>query len=127
MIENDIAHRRAHWNFENPGANDVAADANKFQTARTTRALCNEPIDTTRENLRNVDERLDVVDDRGLLPEADLAGEGRFIARLGAMAFDGFDKRALLATDVAAGTDKNFEIVVEVAAQDLFSEKACAV
>ena len=86
-----------------------------------------EPIDAACENLRNVDKRFNVVDNGGLLPEADLAGKRRLIARLGAMAFDGFDQRAFFAADVAAGADKNFEIKVEAAADDVFSKKSRAI
>ena len=96
---------------------NVAAHSDKFQAARATGALGDEPIDPACENLRNVDEGFDIVDDRGLLPKADLAGEGRLVARLGAMAFDGFDERAFFTTDVAAGADKNLKIEIHVAAK----------
>src|SRR5258708_19441585 len=121
MNEDNVAHGRAHGYFENAGPAHPAADTDKFQSARATGALSDEPIDAARENLRNVDEGFDVVDDGGFLPEADLARKGRLVARLGAMAFDGFDERAFFATDVAAGADKNFQIEIEVAAEDLFS------
>ena len=127
MIENNVAHGHAHRDFENARAGDVAAHADKFQATRATGALCDEPIDAASENLRNVDKRFNVVDDRRFLPEADLAGKRRLIARLGAMALDGFDERAFFAADVAAGADKNFEIKVEVAAEDFFPKKPRAI
>ncbi len=101
----------------------MAADADKFQAARAASALCNEPVYAASENLRDVDKSLHVVDDGGLLPEANLAREGRLVARFGAMALNSFDERAFFAADVSAGTDKNFELVVEVAAQDFLPEK----
>src|SRR2546427_9709354 len=43
------------------------------------------------------------------------------------MAFDGLDKRAFFATDVAARADKNFQIVVEVTAENFLPEKPGAI
>src|SRR6266849_4621358 len=119
MIEDNVAHWCTHGDFENARAGDVATHTDKFQSARTTAALGDEPIHPASENLRNVDESFNVIDDRGFFPQSDLAGKRRLVARLGAMAFDGFDERAFFATDVAAGTDKNFDI----AAEDFFSKK----
>src|SRR6267154_2861701 len=116
MIENNFTQGHAHGDFENARAGNVAADPDKFQAARAAGALRNEPVNTTGENLRDVDEGFHVVNDGGLLPEANLAREGRLVARLGAMALNSFDERAFFTADVAAGTDKNFEIVVKVAA-----------
>src|SRR5712692_772491 len=127
VIENDVAHRHTHGDFENARARDVTANADKFQAARPAGTLCDKPVDPVGENLRNIDEGLDVVDDGGFLPQTDLTGKRRFVARLGAVPFNGFDERAFFATDVAAGTDKNFEIVLEVAAEEFFSEKPGAI
>src|SRR5713226_3910145 len=127
VIENDLAHGHAHRDFENARARDVTANADEFQATRAAGALCDKPVDPARENLRNVDERLDVVDNCWFLPEADLTRERRLVARLGAVPFNGFDERAFFATDVPAGADKNFEIVVEVAAENFLSEKSGAI
>src|SRR5437016_348912 len=127
VVEDDIADRHAHGNFEDAGVGDVATDADEFQATRATGALSHEPVNPASENLRNVDEGFNVVDDRGLLPETDLPRKRRLVARLGAMAFNGLDERAFLTAYVAAGADKNFEIIIDVAAQDFFSEEASAV
>src|SRR5260370_5482449 len=123
VIENDLTHGRSHRHFENAWACDLAADADKFQAARATGALCDKPVNPASEYLRNVDESFHIVDDRGFLPQADLSRERRLIARLGAMALDGFDERAFFATDIAARTDKHLQVVVEVASQNFLSEK----
>ena len=82
------------------------------------------PIDAARQNLRDVDERFHVVDHRRLLPQTDLAREWRLVARFGAMAFDGLEKRALFPADVATGAHKNFEIKVELAGENSLSQQA---
>ncbi len=61
------------------------------------------------------------------MPDAGLDREGRFVAGLGALAFDGFDQGAFFAADVAAGADKNFQVEVEIGAQDFFAEQAGAI
>src|SRR5215467_11831985 len=122
MLENYLAHRRAHRDFENAGPSNVAADADKFQSARAVRALRDKPIDTAHQDLRHVDERFHIVDDRRLLPQTDLSRKRRLVARLGAMAFDRFDERAFFSADVAPGTDKDFKIELEFAAEDFLSE-----
>src|SRR5882762_6372734 len=83
MIENDITHRRAHGDFENSRMRDMPAYTDKLQSARAIDALRDKPIDPAGENLRDVDERFDIINDGGFLPEADLAGERRLVARLG--------------------------------------------
>src|SRR5216683_2644306 len=99
MIEDNVAHGRTHGDFENARAGDVAAHTDKFQSARTTASLGGEPIHSASENLRNVDESFNVIDDRGFLPQSNLAGKRWLVARLGPMAFDGFDERAFFAED----------------------------
>src|SRR5438132_11952413 len=94
MREDHFSEGSAHGQFENAGTLHVAADPDKFQPARTVDALRDKPIDAARQNLRDVDERFHVVDHRRLLPQTDLAREWRLVARFGAMAFDGLEKRS---------------------------------
>src|SRR6267142_285985 len=126
VIKNDFAHGRAHGDFENSGASHVATDADKLQTARAAQALRGEPIDTPRQNLRHVDESLDVIEHRGLLPETRLHRKRRFVARFGSMPLNRLQQRGFLAADIAAGADKNFEFEVKFAAEDFFPEEAGA-
>src|SRR6266849_9133623 len=120
VVEKNFAHRRAHGYFEYARAHDVSAHTDEFQSAGTAEAGVLEPLDAARQDLRHVRKGLDVVNDRGLLPQAHLSGEGRFISGFGAVAFDGFDQGAFLAADITAGADKNFQIEIHVAAQDSF-------
>src|SRR6266478_3797076 len=126
MIENDFAHGRAHGDFEYSGARHVATDADKLQTTGAPGALRGEPIDTPRENLRHVDESLDVIEHRGLLPQTGLYGKRRLVARFGSMPLNRLHQRSFLAADVAAGADKDFEFEIKFAAEDFFSHEARA-
>src|SRR6266850_1267456 len=126
MMEDDFAHGRAHGDFEYSGASHVATDADKLQTAGAAGALSGEPIDTPRENLRHVDESLDVIEYRGLLPETRLHGKRRLVARLGSMSLNRLHQRGFLAADVAAGADEDFEFEIKFATEDFLSEKAGA-
>ena len=58
--------------------------------------------------------------DRRLVPKTVGPGEGRLVARLGALAFDGLEQRALFAADITAGADEDLEIETQFAAQDVF-------
>jgi len=102
----------------------VAADADEFQAARTIGAGRFVPLGATSEDLRDVGEGFDVVDDGWLLKKTSLAGEGRLVAWIGTMAFEGLKKRGLFAANVAAGADEYFEVKVEVAAEDFLAEDA---
>src|SRR5882724_499680 len=126
MIENDFAHGRAHGDFEYSGARHVATDADKLQTTGAPGALRGEPIDTPRENLRHVDESLDVIEHRGLLPQTGLYGKRRLVARFGSMPLNRLHQRGFLAADVAPRADKNFEFEIKFAAEDFFPEEAGA-
>src|SRR6266850_436453 len=126
VTKNDIAHGRAHGDFEYSGAGHVTTDADKLQTVGAAGALRGEPIHALRENLRHVDESLDVIEHRGLLPETGLHGKRRLVARFSAMTLNRFEQCGFFAADVAARADKNFEIEIKLAPEDLFSEEACA-
>src|SRR5436309_4695949 len=126
MIENDFADGRAHGDFEYSGARHVATDADKLQTTGAAGALRGEPIDAPRENLRHVDESLDVIEHRGLLPETGLHGKRRLVARFGSMPLNRLHQRGFLAADVAAGTDEDFEFEIKFTAEDFFPEEAGA-
>src|SRR5207244_10978575 len=100
-------HASAQGQCEAAGTLHVAAAPDNLQPARTVDALRDKPIDAARQNLRDVDERFHVVDHRRLLPQTDLAREWRLVARFGAMAFDGLEKRALFPADVATRSEEH--------------------
>src|SRR5207302_644850 len=94
--------RRAHRDLVGAGPDDVAADADELQAGRPRLALGLEPLGAAQQDGGGHHERLDVVDDRRLVPEAVGAGEGRLVARLGPLALDRLQQRRLLAADVTA-------------------------
>ena len=80
--------------------------------------------DAAHQNDRRESKRLDVVDDGRLVPKAIRARKGRLVARLGALAFDGFKQRGFFAADIAAGADEDFKIEIEIAAQNVLAEQS---
>ena len=48
----------------------------------------------------------------------------RLVARLGALAFDSFDKRGFFAANVSAGTDENGEVERNIGAEDFFAQQS---
>src|SRR5205823_3236718 len=105
-----------HRHFEDAGIHDIAADADELDAGRSVASGRLHPFDPLREDHRDEEERLDVVDDGRLRPQtaADLAGERRLVARLGALPLDRLEQRALLAADVEARTDENLQIELEI-------------
>ena len=74
---------------------------------------------------RQVGERLDVVDDRGLQVEALGGGEERRLeARHAAVALEALDERGLLAHDVGAGAPVEDDVDGEVGAEDVLADVA---
>src|SRR4029077_1478260 len=113
-----------HWDFEDAGGVDVATDADELHPHRAILALSLEPVSAVRKDGRSEREGLDVVDDRGLVPETVGTGERRLVAWFGALTLDRLQKSALLAANVAARAHENLEIKAQVAAQDFLPKKA---
>ena len=62
------------------------------------------------EDGQHVDQRLDVVDQRGLAEQPDLDRERRLVPRLAAVALDRVEDRRLLAADVGAGAAEELDV-----------------
>src|SRR5436190_9554155 len=127
MVKNQLAIRDPHRNLEDAWRAHVPADADEFRTGRAVYALRLVPVGAARQNGGCIRERFNIVDNRGLLPEALQRRKRRLVARLGALAFDGFEERALFAADVIAGTDEHFQIESQIRAENPLAEEAGAI
>src|SRR5262249_1625279 len=105
----------------------MPAHADEFQSARTIASGGFIPLDAARQNLRSVDKSLDIINDRRLREPPDRPRERRLVARFGAVAFDGLDQRAFFTANVTARTDKQPQIEVQAAAQNIFPQQAGAI
>ena len=76
------------------------------------------------EDLRHVEERLDVVLDGRLAEQPDLGRERRLVPRLAAIALDRLEQRRLLAADIRAGADAQLDVEGEAGAEDVVAEQA---
>jgi hypothetical protein len=104
MMKDDFAHRRAHGDFENSGASNVATDADKLQAARAARALpANQS--TPRARICGTLMKVSTLLSTWAFAETRLHGERRFVARFGAMPSIAH-QRGFLSADVAAGLTK---------------------
>ena len=72
---------------------------------------------------RDVGEGLDVVDDGGTVEQAGLKREGRLLVRLAAPALDGVHQRGFLAADERARADADFQIEIEIRAQNALAQQ----
>ena len=69
-----------------------------------------EPVAAVADDGRDVGEGFDVVDERGLAPQAFLARIGRAGPRRAAFAFDGGDEGGFLAADEGAGAEADVDV-----------------
>ena len=76
------------------------------------------------EDLRHVEQRLDVVHDGRLAEQPDLDRERRLVPRLAAVALDRLEERRLLAADVRAGADAQLDVEREAGAENVVAEQA---
>ena len=86
--------------------------------------IAGERLAAVAQDQRDVDERLDVVDDRRLAEQPDLDRERRLVARLAALALDRLEERRLLAADVGAGAAPELDVEGEARAEDVGAEQA---
>ncbi len=78
-----------------------------------TEAQPAEPFSAMQYDVRDVVQRLDVLDDGRFAPEARRLRKGRLGAWDGALAFQGIEERCLLPADVAAGAGMQVQLEAE--------------
>ena len=119
----DFAQRDAHRHFDQAGDVDVAQDGVDLGAGALGRAERPVPVRAPADDRRDVRQRLDVVDERGLAPQAVRRGIRRPRARFAALALDRFDQRGLFAADVRARAGVDVQIEVEVRAKDILAQQ----
>src|SRR2546426_725115 len=125
MIDH-LADGRPHGDLVDAGARDVAADPDELDAGGAVCPLRLEPLHALDEDQWHRRERLDVVDDRRLLPQPVPPGKRRLVPRLRALVLDGLEQRRLLAADVPARADEHAHVEGQVRAEDAPTEQAVA-
>src|SRR5262245_49889953 len=74
--------------------------------------------------MRQVAQRLHIVDHRRAAIETDGRRKGWFQARLSALAFERLQERRLLATDIRAGPNKRDDVQVHTSAKQVLTQGA---
>ena len=105
-----LAQRRAERQLVEPRPVDAAGDAEEPGAGRAFGPGLRVLGTAVSQHLEHVEERLDVVHGGGLPEEADFDGERRLVARLAAVALDRLEERGLLAADVGACADPQFDL-----------------
>src|SRR3990172_2281605 len=116
-----LGRRRPHRDIVHAGALDVARHRHDLEPLVSPRALGLPPLGPVLEDRRDHGEGFDVVDERGLRPEAARAGVRRLVPRLAALVLEGFEERRLLPKDVAAWREEDLD--VEALAQEAPPER----
>ena len=106
-----LAQRRPERHLVDARAARRAPDRqNSFGSGRALGADRRERRAAVEHDRRDVDQRLDVVDDGRLAEQPDLDRERRLVARLAALALDRLEERRLLAADVGAGAAPDLDV-----------------
>src|SRR5690606_22454417 len=116
------AERRAERHLVDARPPHGARDAEEPRARGFPRAHRRERRGALEDDVRNVRERLDVVDDGGLTEEARLDRERRLVARLAAVPLDRVDESGLLAADVRAGALAELDVEAEAATGNVVAE-----
>ena len=88
----------------------VRETQNSFVPVDVRAAGCRERVAPVQHDRQHVDQRLDVVHDRGLAEQPDLDRERRLVARLASIALDRVEQRGLLTADVGAGAAADLDV-----------------
>ena len=113
---------KAHRQFVQARLVDVAGEAEKFRAGTFFGADRFVPIGAAIDDVRDVRQRLDIVDDGRASERALDRGERRTISRIRALAFERFEQAGFLSADVRAGAAMREDVEVEAGAQDIFAE-----
>src|SRR6185437_7521484 len=127
MLLEDFPDRRPHRKLPRPRALHMAAGAIDLGAAVRAARQAAEPSGAPIDDVRHVDQRFDIVDDRGLAPQSAGLREGRLCARDRALAFERREQRRLLAADVTSGTGVEMKLEVKARAENLLAEIALGV
>ena len=95
----------------------VAGHRDDLRAGRLLGAELAEPVGAVLDDVRDVRERLDVVDQRRALVEALVGGERRLQPRVAALALERVEQRGLLAADVGAGAAVHDQAAREAASR----------
>jgi hypothetical protein len=122
----DLPELDAQGDFDEAGVLDASGEREDLGAFAALRAHVEEPLAAVADNGGDVGVGLDVVDERGLAPEAADGGIGR--ARLGGAAatFNGGQQGGFLAADKGAGAEADLDIEVELGIADGIAEQAAA-
>src|SRR5262249_43678089 len=71
----------------------------------------------------DVGQRFYVIDTGGLVEKTGLSREGRLVARLATVAFNGVEESRLFAADISAGTAAQLDLEVQVAAENVLAQQ----
>src|SRR5690606_17732553 len=124
VVDELTQRERAVLDLEVARALHVAAHAHDAGTARTLDAHRREPRAAVVDDVRDVAQRLDVVDHRRAAEHARDGGERRLDARVGAFAFERLDQARFFAADVRAGAAVHVQLQLETGPEDVLAEQA---
>src|SRR6266702_1647917 len=125
-VIDELAERHAERRLEQPALTNIAGKLDRHRAARTAHAEIGIGLGALGEDEGDRRERQHIVDDGWLAEQAVMRRQRRFCADQAAAAFEALQQRGLLAADIGAGADADFEIEAVGGATDLIAEIAVA-
>ena len=119
-IVDQFAERDAEGGFEQAAVFDVAGKLDRHGAARASHAVIGIGFCAIVEDEGDRRERQHVVDDGRLAEQALVRRQRRLCAHDAAAAFEAFQQRGLLAADIGAGADADFDIEAVGGAADFW-------
>ncbi len=123
VLLDDLARGGAHRQLPRAGAVHRTLDAVDLGAAVVAAGEAAEPVGAAIDDVRHVDQRLDIVDHARPPPQPGGLGMGRLVAGDRPVALQRVEQRRLLAADVAPGAGMKLELEREARAEDVLAQK----
>src|ERR1700728_3860271 len=124
--EDDLPQGHAHGHFDQAGALNFAGQREDLGSLAARGTHGGEPLAAVADDGGNVGEGFDVVDERGIAPQAGDSRIGRPRTGWSALAFDGGNQRCFFAADKGTGAETNVDVEVEGGFADSVAEEPAA-
>ena len=123
-LVDDLPQRGAHGHLDQAGVLDLPDQGEDLGAAAIRGAQSPEPVGPKIDHHGDVGEGLDIVDDRGLAPQAAIGRIGRPNAGLPPLALDRMDEGCFLAADERPGAQPDLQIEIETRTEDVLAQQA---
>lgn len=127
MAFDQLTERDGHLFLDGAWVVDVARDTEELGSCVALPSETGKPATTSAHDCWHHGDCLDVGDSTGASEKTDGGGEWGLQTRLAGLAFEGFDKRGFLSTDVGAHSTVDEYVEVVASSAGVLADQACLV